>query len=121
MEMALVLKALKWKMGKDLKCERESGGKVSLTEGEDKLSDHILRADLRKAITRRTTPIREKEEFSGIIEHGIDYEATTKIARERYGKSKAKEKQGYVKNRPEIEDILIDCKTQKNMDVTRTG
>ena len=88
-------------------------GQLSLVEGEDGMFDHILRSDLRKALIERSIPINEREEFGGLQENGIEYGSTVALMRAKYTRPKATEENNWVKQRPEIEDILIDEKTQQ--------
>ena len=92
--LAKVLKEIHWEMDEELCCTRQSGGKIHLVKGEDGLFDHILRTDLRRAIIERCNPIVDREEFQGIKENGIDYAATVKLSRAKYGKAKSSEKTG---------------------------
>jgi len=111
---AQILQEIRWEMDDNLICTRKKGGKVSLIGGEDGLFDHILRADLRRAMWERSGPFKDREEFEGgLQEKGIDYEATVKLSREKYGRQKAKKENGYILVRPNMEDVLADHKTQR--------
>ena len=120
-----------WEMGEDLIITRrqlrcggngrqltgEKGkntGQMSLVEGEDGMFDHLLRSDLRKGLLQRSLPIKEREEFGGLQESGIEYGATVALMRAKYTRPKATEENNWVKQRPEIEDILIDEQTSNS-------
>jgi hypothetical protein len=47
------------------------------------------------------------------LANGIDYASTVKLSREKYGKNKASRKNEYVKNMPDVHDILIDAEKQQ--------
>ena len=111
--LAQVMKEITWAMDEKLNIERQSGGKIHLVEGEDGLFDHLLRADLRKAMGIRSKSFQNRDEFEEAFEKGIDYEATVKIGREKYGKNKAGQDKEYVKSHPDVEDILLDEGRQK--------
>ena len=75
-------KTIGWKLGADLYIERRNGGTLHLTEGEDGLFDHMLRADLRQTVWLKDTRMNRRTEFDG-IRKGVGYEATVKPMREK--------------------------------------
>ena len=74
--------AVGWKVYPNLEIQRRDGGMLHLTEGEDGLFDHLLRADLRTTVWQSDTKMNRREEFNG-IRGGVDYEATVKPMREK--------------------------------------
>ncbi len=72
---------------------------MSLVDGDDNLFNHVLRQDMRRAVWSRgfiapapkEGPAHPREEFQGVHELGIDYEATVRNYRKKRRKGKGKE------------------------------
>lgn len=81
--------AVAWKLETNLYITRKNGVKLHLTEGEDGLFDHMLRADLRQPVWLRDTRMYKRREFDG-IRKGVVFEATVKPMRGRFKPEKNK-------------------------------
>ena len=93
------MRALGWRHERGWRFMRQNGGSIDLLHGEDGLFLHLVREDLREMVWHTSPPLRQREEFAGVADQGVDYEETMRAFR-----AKKSKKNKFGERRIEVED-----------------